>query len=206
MVVAQIGVGEDIIADRLAGAKAAAMADHQPSLRAKHSDMVADRLGVGRPDADIDQGDAVAVRRHQMIGRHLVPPPDAGGDLLFGVGQVAMLVDSAGDRQAGEGLSGVAQRGDREADELIDIADVVGEQHEVLEMLGRRAGVMLQPGEAEIGARRIEKRQRPDAVGAMSQTPSAISSPIWTSSVEGNQRDSSAVLMPPSSSSAPSIT
>ena len=62
MVVAQISVGEHIVADRLAGAQAAAMADHQPGLGPHHREMVADRLGVGRADADIDQGDAFAVR------------------------------------------------------------------------------------------------------------------------------------------------
>ena len=78
MIVAQIGVGEDIVADPLAGAQTAAMADHQPCLGPQHREMVADRLGVGRADADIDQRDAGAVVGHQMIGRHLVPPPRAG--------------------------------------------------------------------------------------------------------------------------------
>ena len=59
MVVAQIGVGEDVVADRLACAQAAAMADHQPHFGPQHREMVADRLGVGRADADVDQGDAL---------------------------------------------------------------------------------------------------------------------------------------------------
>ena len=80
MVVAQIGVGEDIVADRLARPQAAAMADHQPDLGPHHREMVADRLGVGRADADIDQGDALAARRDQVVGGHLVPPPAALGD------------------------------------------------------------------------------------------------------------------------------
>jgi hypothetical protein len=59
MVVAQIAVGEHIVADRLARPQAAAMADHQPHFGPHHRQMVADRLRVGRADADIDQGDAL---------------------------------------------------------------------------------------------------------------------------------------------------
>jgi hypothetical protein len=46
MVVAQISMRKHIIAYRLAGAQAAAMADHQPHFRAQYGDMVAGRLGV----------------------------------------------------------------------------------------------------------------------------------------------------------------
>src|SRR3546814_14949902 len=42
--------------------------------------MVADRLGVRRADADVDQADAAAARRDQVIGGRLVPPPRAVGD------------------------------------------------------------------------------------------------------------------------------
>ena len=79
----------------------------------------------------------------QMVGRHLVAAPYAGRDLLLGVGEVAMLEFTARHRQAGETAVWVAQCADREADELVDVADIVGEQHEALEMLGRSAGVML---------------------------------------------------------------
>src|SRR3546814_7499859 len=46
----------------------------------QHGEMVADRLGVRRADADVDQADAAAARRDQVIGGHLVPPPRAVGD------------------------------------------------------------------------------------------------------------------------------
>ena len=64
MIVAQISVGEDVIADRLARPQATAMADHQPHFRAQHRDVIAHGLGVRRPDADIDEGDAGAALGH----------------------------------------------------------------------------------------------------------------------------------------------
>ena len=33
--------------------------------------MIGNRLGVGRPDADVDQGDALVVVAHEVIGWHL---------------------------------------------------------------------------------------------------------------------------------------
>ena len=57
------------------------MADHQPAMRAQHREMIGDRLGVGRADADIDEGDAaIGRRRAQMVGRHLVAMPGRAGD------------------------------------------------------------------------------------------------------------------------------
>ena len=169
----KISVGEHIVADALGRAKAAAMADHQPHFGPQHRDVVADRLRVRRADADVDQGDPDAAIGDQMVGRHLVPPPRARRDLRFRIGQMLAVVIAAGHRQAGVGAVLAAQLVDREADELVDVADVVGEQDEVLEMVGIGARVMLEPGEAEIGARAVEQGQRPrvadrivpDAVG-----------------------------------------
>src|SRR3546814_7237314 len=67
MLVAEVSVGEHIVADPLAGAQPAAMADHQPRFGPQHGEMVADRLGVRRADADVDQADAAAARRDQVI-------------------------------------------------------------------------------------------------------------------------------------------
>jgi len=53
--------------------------------------MVANRLRVRWPDADVDERDPGPPFGHQVIGRHLVPPPLSGGDLRFGVGQLARL-------------------------------------------------------------------------------------------------------------------
>ena len=77
MIVAQIGMGQHIIADRLAGAQAAAMADHQPGLGTQHGEMVTDGLGVGRADADVDQRDADAAGGGEVPGRHLELAPGA---------------------------------------------------------------------------------------------------------------------------------
>ena len=79
---------------RLARPKPAAMANHQPHFGAKHGHMIADRLGVRWADADVDERDPCATLGHQMIGRHLVPPPFAGGDLRLRIGQVVPLVDA----------------------------------------------------------------------------------------------------------------
>ena len=171
VVVAQIGMGEDIVANRLARAQPATVADHQPRLGPKHRDMVADRLGVGRADPDVDQSDAVAAVAHQVIGGHLEPPPAARRDLGLGIGEIVVTVEPAGDRQPGEARARFAQCGDGETNELVDVADVVGEQDVALAMLGRGPGVVTQAGEAEVGARCVEQRQRarraeiPGAVG-----------------------------------------
>jgi hypothetical protein len=53
-----------------------------------------------------------------------------------------------------------------EAHELVDVELIVGEQHEVLEVLGRRAGVVAQPVQRVVDARRGEQRQRLRLAGA----------------------------------------
>ncbi len=173
MIVPQIGVGEHIIADALGRSQAAAMADHQPDLGPKHRDVVADRLRVRRADADVHQGDPDVPVGDQVIGRHLVPAPRTRGDLRLGVRRMLAVVIAAGNGQRRVRAVRPAQLVDREAHELVDVADVVGEQDEVLEMVGVGAGVVLQPRKAEVGARAVEQRQRPgvanrivpDAVG-----------------------------------------
>ena len=106
MVVAQIGVGQHIVADRLAGPQAAAMADHQPGLGPHHRQVVADRLGVGRADADVDQGDAVAVRRRsgdRPASGAAASAPSATAASASGVSPGD--IDAAGGRQRRVGLS-----------------------------------------------------------------------------------------------------
>ena len=82
MVVTQIGVGQHIVADPLRVAQAPAMADHQPSLWPQHREVVADGLGVGRANADVDQADPAAIWAGQVIGGHLVAPPRGVGQQL----------------------------------------------------------------------------------------------------------------------------
>ena len=122
--------------------------------------MVADRLRVGRPDPNVDERDTVAVLSHEVVRRHLVPPPASRRDLRLGILELAALVERAGHREAKIRTVLASQRVDREADEFVNVPDVVGEQHPVLEMLDRRSGIVLQPGEAEIGARRVEQSER----------------------------------------------
>ena len=52
-----------------------------------------------------------------------------------------------------------------ELDELVDVALIVGEEHEVLEMLRRGAGVVLQPRERIVDALGGEERQRARLAG-----------------------------------------
>ncbi len=171
MIVAQIGVGEHIVADRLAGAQPAAMADHQPRLGAQHREMVADRLGVGRADADVDQRHPRAVRPDQMIGGHLDLAPIAVGDRAFGIGGLARHQHPARDRQRLVRAVGFGEFGQRPGDELVDVADIVGEQDVGPEILRRRPRIMLEPRQREIDARTLEQRQRPRRVLGKGEQP-----------------------------------
>ena len=161
MVVAQIGVGEDIVADRLARPKPAAMADHQPRLGPHHREMVAHRLRIGRAYADIDQGDAAAIGGNEVVGGHLVPPPAALGDLGDRIGGVGGDEHPARRREGFIRAALALQLLDRPAHELVDVTDIVGEQQVALGVLGRRAGIMPQPRQAEIDPRAVEQRQGP---------------------------------------------
>jgi hypothetical protein len=49
MVIAQIGVGQHVVANQLAFTQAAAVANHQPHVRAQYRQMVADGFGVRGP-------------------------------------------------------------------------------------------------------------------------------------------------------------
>ena len=74
-----VAVRQHVVADGLRLPQPAAMADHQPAMRAQHGEMVGRRLGVGRTDADIDDGDAAAaVATQQVVGRHLEAMPRRG--------------------------------------------------------------------------------------------------------------------------------
>ena len=75
MVIAQIGMGEDIVANALGIAQAAAVADHQPGFGAQDREVVADGFGVGGANADIDEADAGAAFADEVVGGHLVAAP-----------------------------------------------------------------------------------------------------------------------------------
>lgn len=71
MIIALIGVAEDEVADAHAAVEARAVANHDPRLRTQHREGIRDGLRVGRTHADIDHRDAIAVRRREIVARHL---------------------------------------------------------------------------------------------------------------------------------------
>ena len=135
------------------------MADHQPGVRPGHGQVVADGLGVRRADADVDQADAAPAGGRQVIGRHLVLAPGRVHHRLLGIGGVAGDHHPAGAAQRVVGAVRVHQLGGGPAHELVDVAMVVGEQDERLDVLHRRAGVVPQPRQREVGAQPVEVRQ-----------------------------------------------
>ncbi|MNC31063.1 hypothetical protein D3C75_793710 [compost metagenome] len=122
--------------------------------------MVGDVLGVGRADADVDQRDAVAVGGDQVVGRHLVTVPDHAGHQGLGFTVVHALFDHHVARQhhAHEARV-VTQLVEAVADELVDIAVIVGQQDPRLHMAPVAAGVVHQAAQREVDPRGIEQRQ-----------------------------------------------
>src|SRR3546814_19251888 len=83
----------------------------------------------------------------RSIGGHLVPPPRAVGDERGRVHPRLVDIEAAG---AGERcVAALPDLRPRPGDEFVDIAVIVGEQYVALEMLGRGAGIVAQPREAE---------------------------------------------------------
>ena len=162
MVFAHIAVRQHVVAELLAGAQAGAVAQHDPGVRAQHGDMVGDVLGVGRADANVDHGDATAAFAQQVVGGHLRQArrhhaqriKRLGGQTGAARHNVAGL-DKGNVVTVRVGHGRVAQ-----AHELINVELVVGEQHEVLEALGRGAGVVAQPLQRVVDARGRKERQR----------------------------------------------
>ena len=147
-------MGEDIIAETLRPSQCAAMADHQPHMRAQDGKVVGDGLCVRRADADIHKGDASMAVLHKVIGGHL---------RQFGQGRLARRAVTA--RCAAAGLNkfvGAAglHFGAGIVDELVDIALIIGEQDEVLKMLWRGRGVMTDAVERIIRAFSGKQRER----------------------------------------------
>ena len=136
--------------------------------------MVGDVLGVGRPDADVDERDAGIALPCQVVGGHLVAVPGRachqrlglGRRMLPAHGDVARQHEAVERAFAHELLASPAH-------ELIDIAVVVGEQNPALHVAPIAAGVVDEPAQREIDAQRVEQRQRigrarlapPQAVG-----------------------------------------
>ncbi len=86
-------------------------------------------------------------------------PPSAVVNRLADVRRLARDENAAGAGERLIGRAGLQLLGGK-AHDLVDIAVIVREQNIFLEVLGRRAGVMAKARQAEIGARRIEERER----------------------------------------------
>ncbi len=168
MVFAHIAVRQHVVAQALRVAQSGAVTEHDPGVRPQHGDVVGDVFRIGRADADIDQGDAAVTRQDEVIRRHL---RQSGGGLSLG-SRRALGGGPAGDDVAGfdEGgvgrvvvgrrRGGLVHQGMGHAHELIDVELVVGEQHEVLEVFGRGAGVVLQAVQRVVDARSGKQGQR----------------------------------------------
>ena len=108
--------------------------------------------------------------RSEVIGRHLRQARRRRAEVIARPRRRAArpLDDVAGlDERVVGGASGCAgHRLVAEANELVDVELIVGEQDEVLEVLGVGAGVVAQPMQRIVDARRGEERQRMRFAGA----------------------------------------
>ncbi len=98
-------------------------------------------------------------------------PPGRLGRHPLGIGRVGGDHRPAGAGQAVIGAAGLDLLG-APADELVHIAVIVGEQNIGLDVLGRGAGVVAQPGQREVHPRPVEQRQRMRRVGLVD--PAAV--------------------------------
>lgn len=137
--------------------------------------MVGDRLGVGRADADIDQGDAATARSDQVVGRHLEAAPGRALDHGMGVRRIGIDAHIACRR---EGLVMIVflQLADRPGGEGIDIAVIVCEQDKLLRVFIGRAGVVAQPLQRIIDPRRLEQESGLTAACCITLSPLGRSS------------------------------
>ncbi|MCY1407675.1 hypothetical protein D9M71_229820 [compost metagenome] len=130
-------------------------------MRAQHGQVVGDVLRVGRADADVHQGHAVAVAGDQVVGRHLEAVPFDAGDDGIGLARVhAALDDHVARQHHAHEARVVAQARQAGVDELVDVAVVVGQQDPRLHVAPVAAGVVHQAAQGEIHPRGVEQRQR----------------------------------------------
>ena len=161
IVLPQVSVREHVVADLLALPQARAMADHQPAMRAKHRDVIGDRLGVGGADADVDEADAAPILAYDVIGGHLVAMPDKAGDerIRFGLAVARLDRHIAGQHELLHAGAG-AQLLEAPADELVDITVIVGQQHPGLHRAPVGACVVHESAQRIVGSSGIEQRER----------------------------------------------
>ncbi len=161
VIVARIGMRQHVIAQLLGVPQSGAVAQHQPDMRSQHGEMVGDGLGVRGADADIDQRGARAVGAFEMIGRHLRQARRAGaGHRAVGIQPAIGCHQVARLDEGGIALGPVGHHLQPHADEFVDIELIVGEQDEILEMIGAGRRVMLEALHRQIDARGGEQGQR----------------------------------------------
>ena len=110
--------------------------------------MVANGFGIGRTNADVDQGDPRTIRCDEMVCWHLVATPSAVGDQLRRIVRWRVDIQAASTRQSG--IAAVADLLAGPTDEFVDITVIVGEQDIVLNMFSRRTCVMAKSGERKV--------------------------------------------------------
>ena len=160
VVLAQIAVRQHVVAKLLGLSQPGAVTEHQPRMRPQHRHVIGDVARVRWPGSDVDHGDTGAVRLHQVISRHLREAlRRAAGDVRAAEAGVAHDdVARRNERIVGR----VAVRHVLAADlcECVDIELIVGEDHEVLEVLRVGAGVVVEPVQRIIDARAAKQRER----------------------------------------------
>jgi len=71
VILADIAMGEDVIAEPLRVPEPGTMPKHQPGMRPQDRDVVRHVSCVRRASSDVDQGDALIARLDEVIGGHL---------------------------------------------------------------------------------------------------------------------------------------
>ena len=160
-VVAHVAGRQDEVADLLVVPEARAVADHEDGVGAEDGDVVGDRLGVRRADADVDEGQACGAGELVVPRRHLDAASGADGARVAGAERLGVhLVVREEDvplealrRRAGVVLEAVEGEVDplgAEEEELL-LAEVPGVLVEALEEGGvveRDAGPRAADGDA----------------------------------------------------------
>ncbi len=161
VVLAHVAVRQHVIAELLRVAQPRAMAEHQPGMGTQHRDMIGDVARVRRTGADVDHRDAARIRTDQVERRHL---RQALRRRAHGRGIAQPRVAGDDVTRLDEGIAvGSAERHALAADarERIDVELIVGEDHEILEMLGVGAGVVVEPVQRVIDSGGLKQRERP---------------------------------------------
>jgi hypothetical protein len=163
VILARVAVGEHVVAQLLGVPQACAVAQHQPGVRAQHRDVVGHGARVGRPNADVDQGDPAAVGPDQVVAGHLRQP--VGRRTL--ARRRAVLGDHfARLHEPVVARIAVVHQLPAHAHEGVDVELVVREDHEVLEVVRTRAGVVQQALQRVVDPRPAKRGERARLVRA----------------------------------------